>query len=200
MSTPQPPDPDVVAPRPGEELDAAAIGRYLEDKVPGASGAPDIWQFPGGHANLTYLVVYPTARYVLRRPPHGDVAAGSHDMGREFRVLSVLHKGFPLAPRAFVYCEDPAIIGKPFFVMERRRGLVVRREVPARFGGGADTEANRKLSTVMIDTLAQFHAVDYRAVGLETLGKPEGFLSGRCRDGRRAGSARRPRTCRSRPK
>jgi aminoglycoside phosphotransferase (APT) family kinase protein len=97
-------------------------------------------------------------------------------MGREFRVLSVLHKGFPLAPRAFVYCEDPAIIGKPFFVMERRRGLVVRREVPARFGGGADTEANRKLSTVMIDTLAQFHAVDYRAVGLETLGKPEGFL------------------------
>jgi len=177
VSTPQPPDPDVVAPRPGEELDVAAIGRYLEDKVPGASGAPDIWQFPGGHANLTYLVVYPTARYVLRRPPHGDVAAGSHDMGREFRVLSVLHKGFPLAPRAFVYCEDPAIIGKPFFVMERRRGLVVRREVPARFGGGADTEANRKLSTVMIDTLAQFHAVDYRAVGLETLGKPEGFLS-----------------------
>jgi len=177
VSTPQPPDPDVVAPRPGEELDAAAVGRYLDGRVPGATGVPDIWQFPGGHANLTYLVVYPTARYVLRRPPHGDVAAGAHDMGREYRVLSVLYKGFPLAPRAFAYCEDPSVIGKPFFVMERRRGIVVRREVPPQFGAGADAEANRKLSTVMIDTLAQFHAVDYRAVGLETLGKPEGFLS-----------------------
>jgi aminoglycoside phosphotransferase (APT) family kinase protein len=83
---------------------------------------------------------------------------------------------FDKAPRAFVYCEDGAIIGAPFFVMERRRGLVVRREVPAHFGGGADPVAVRKLSEVVIDTLAEFHAVDPRAAGLEGLGKPDGYL------------------------
>src|SRR5258706_9317996 len=97
-----PPDPDVIAPRPGEELDAAAVGRALAGRMPGAGGAPEIWQFPGGHANLTYLIHYPAADYVLRRGPHGDVAAGAHDMGREYRVLSTLYRRFPLAPRAFV--------------------------------------------------------------------------------------------------
>ena len=148
VSATQPPDPDVIAPRAGEELDAAAVGRYLEGKIPGAEGTPEIWQFPGGHANLTYLVAYPSARYVLRRPPHGDIPASAHDMGREYRVLSVLYKGFPPAPRAFLYCEDKAVIGAPFFVMERKNGVVVRREVPERFGGGKDPVANRKLSTV----------------------------------------------------
>ena len=172
-----PPDADVIAPRPGEELDAIAVGRHLEGKIPGAQGTPEIWQFPGGHANLTYLVVYPSARYVLRRPPHGDIPASAHDMGREYRVLSVLYKGFPSAPRAFLYCDDASVIGAPFFVMERRHGVVVRRDVPPQFGGGKDPVANRKLSTVMMDTLAEFHGVDYRAVGLETLGKPDGFLA-----------------------
>ena len=174
--TPTPPDPDVVAPRPGEELDAAAVGRYLAGTMPGAEGTPEIWQFPGGHANLTYLVHYPGADYVLRRGPHGDVAAGAHDMGREYRVLSVLYRKFPLAPRAFVYCEDPAVIGARFFVMERRRGLVVRREVPPEFGGGKDPAKTRKLSEVIIDTLAAFHAVDPTEAGLEGLGKPDGYL------------------------
>jgi len=176
-ATKTPPDPDVIAPRPGEELDADAVGRYLEGKIPGAQGTPEIWQFPGGHANLTYLVAYPSARYVLRRPPHGDIPASAHDMGREYRVLSVLYKGFAPAPRAFLYCEDKTVVGAAFFIMERKDGVVVRREVPERFGGGKDPAANRKLSTVMMDTLADFHAVDYRAVGLEALGKPDGFLA-----------------------
>jgi len=176
-AAPRPPDPDVIEPRPDERLDADVVGRYLAGRVPGAAGAPEIWQFPGGHANLTYLLRYPTVEYVLRRPPHGDLPAGAHDMGREFRVLSVLYQGFPPAPRAYVYCEDRDVIGVPFFVMERRRGVVVRRDVPEQFGGGRDTTQTRKLSEVLIDTLADFHAVDYRAVGLETLGKPDGFLA-----------------------
>lgn len=171
------PESEVVAMRPGEELDAAAVGAYLEGKLPHAAGVPEIWQFPGGHANLTYLIRYPGAEYVLRRPPHGDIPKSAHDMGREYRVLSVLYKGFPAAPRAYLHCVDAAVIGAEFFVMERRRGVVVRREVPAQFGGGKDPVANRKLSTVMIDTLGAFHATDYRAVGLETLGRPEGFLA-----------------------
>src|SRR6185369_18098821 len=115
MTAATPPDPDVIAPRAGEELDAAAVARVVGGKMPGADGVPQIWQFPGGHANLTYLLQYSTAAYVLRRGPHGDVAAGAHDMGREYRVLSTLYRQFPLAPRAFVYCEDKSVIGAAFF-------------------------------------------------------------------------------------
>jgi len=173
-----PPDPDVVPVRAGEEIEAAAVGAYLTGKLPEADGVPEVWQFPGGHANLTYLLHHPGGRdYVLRRPPPGDLPASAHDMGREYRVLSVLYRVFPPAPRAYVYCEDRSIIGVPFFVMERRRGTVVRREVPPEFGEGSDVAANRKLSEVIIDTLAAFHAVDPRGAGLEGLGRPEGYLA-----------------------
>jgi aminoglycoside phosphotransferase (APT) family kinase protein len=163
--------------RAGEELDAGRLGPYLDGKLPDAKGAPELWQFGGGNANLTYLIRYPNGvEYVLRRPPHGPVAPSAHDMGREYRVLSVLHRAFPPAPRAWLLCEDPSIIGAPFFVMERRHGIVVRRNVPPEFGGGRDPVANRKLSEVLIDTLVDFHQVDPRSVGLEGLGKPDGFL------------------------
>jgi aminoglycoside phosphotransferase (APT) family kinase protein len=114
--------------------------------------------------------------YVLRRPPLGPVAASSHDMGREYGALLALHKGFPLAPRPFVYCGDTAVLGFSFFVMERRHGIVVRGVIPERFGGGRDATINRKLSEVVIETLAEFHAVVPESVGLGDLGKPEGFL------------------------
>src|SRR3989442_905931 len=98
-------------------------------------------------------------------------------MAREPRVLSVLYQAFPPAPRAYLYCDDPAVIGAPFFVMERRRGVVVRGFVPPEFGGGNDPVANRKLSEVLIDTLVEFQAVDPKRVGLQALGRPEGFLA-----------------------
>jgi aminoglycoside phosphotransferase (APT) family kinase protein len=88
----------------------------------------------------------------------------------------VLYRAFPPAPRAYLYCDDPSVIGAPFFVMERRHGTVVRREVPPEFGGGRDPVANRKLSEAVIDSLVDFHAVDPKAAGLDTLGKPEGYL------------------------
>ncbi len=164
--------------RDGEQIDAAALAPVLDGKLPGARGVPEMWQFGGGNANLTYLVRYPSGdEYVLRRPPHGPVAPSSHDMGREYRVLSVLYRAFPPAPRAYLYCEDASVIGAPFFVMERRRGIVVRKEVPPEFGGGKDPVANRKLSEVLLDTLVDFHRVEPASVGLETLGKPEGFLA-----------------------
>ena len=87
-------------------------------------------QFGGGAANLTYLLDYGGTEYVLRRPPLGPVAPSAHDMAREFRVLSVLYRAFPEAPRALLSCSDPGVIGAPFFVMERRRGVVVRRSLP----------------------------------------------------------------------
>jgi aminoglycoside phosphotransferase (APT) family kinase protein len=168
--------PELIPVREGEAFDQAVLAEYLNDRLPHADRPLEVVQFAGGHANLTYLLRYGDTEYVLRRPPLGPVAPTSHDMGREYRVLSVLYKAYPVAPRAYVYCEDPAIIGAPFFIMERRRGTVVRRVIPPQWGGGKDTEINRKISEVLIDTLADLHNVDPRAVGLETLGKPDGFL------------------------
>jgi aminoglycoside phosphotransferase (APT) family kinase protein len=134
-------------------------------------------QFSGGKANLTYLLTFPDGTdLVLRRPPLGPVAAGSHDMSREYRVLSRLWASFPKAPRALAFCEDPEIIGGVFFVMELREGVVVREEVPDEFGGGADASANLRLSETVINTLAELHAVDPASCGLDDLGHPEGFL------------------------
>lgn len=166
----------VIPIREGENFDHHVLAQYLKGKLPASDRALEVLQFAGGHANLTYLLRYGDTEYVLRRPPLGPVAPTSHDMGREYRVLSVLYKAYPVAPRAFFYCEDPAVIGAPFFVMERRRGIVVHRHVPPEFGGGNDPVANRKMSEVLIDTLADLHEVDPRRVGLETLGRPDGFL------------------------
>ncbi len=172
-----------------ERFDAAAVADYLRDKLEGGDRPLTVRQFPGGHANLTYLLRFGgpgsgsdrsqdkgSIEYVLRRPPLGPVAKSSHDMHREYRALSKLWQKFPLAPRAFLYCDDKAILGAEFVVMERRRGVVVRGAVPEVFGGGSDHVANRKLSEVVVGCLADFHAVDPAGVGLEELGKPEGFL------------------------
>src|SRR3989442_13721908 len=138
LVTRTPPDPDVIPVRPGEEIDAAAVGAYVAGRLPDASGTPDIWQFPGGHANLTYLLHYPGGtNYVLRRPPPGDLPASAHDMGREYRVLSVLYRAFPPAPRAFLYCEDTTVIGMPFFVDSRPQSAAgLRARAPRLAGGG----------------------------------------------------------------
>lgn len=98
-------------------------------------------------------------------------------MGREYRVLSRLWEVFDKAPRAVAFCDDETVIGSDFFLMERRDGVVVRSQVPERFGGGADPAANRKLSEVVIDTLAELHTVDPASCGLDDIGHPEGFLA-----------------------
>jgi aminoglycoside phosphotransferase (APT) family kinase protein len=175
---PTPPTPsDVIEVRPDERFDEARLAAYLRGRLPGSEAPLTVRQFGGGHANLTYLLRFGDAvEYVLRRPPLGPVAPGSHDMAREHRALSVLWQEFPLAPRSYLFCDDVAVIGAPFFVMERRHGVVVRGGIPAQFGGGADEVANRKLSSVVVDVLADFHAADAEKCGLGTIGRPEGFL------------------------
>lgn len=169
--------PDVIAVRTEERFDEASLAGFLRGKLEGSESALEVRQFSGGRANLTYLLRYADGfEYVLRRPPLGPVAPGAHDMEREHRVLSRLWRAFPKAPRAFLYCEDPSVIGSSFFVMERRHGVVVRETVPDRFGGGADAKQNRALSRVVIDTLAEFHGVDPSDCDLDDLGHPDGFL------------------------
>lgn len=166
---------DLIEVRPDERFDEIRLGRYLRDRLPGANSEMTVRQFSGGKANLTYLLTFGEAlEYVLRRPPLGDYAPSAHDMGRENRVLSVLRQAFPFAPRIYHYCEDEAVIGAPFLIMERCRGVVVRDAMPARFS--VDRDAPQQMSRALVDTLAAFHGVDYEALGLSELGRPAGFV------------------------
>jgi aminoglycoside phosphotransferase (APT) family kinase protein len=166
-------DPDVAPVRAGEELPTEKLEPYLRERLPGARGPLTVLQFPHGHANLTYLLRFGDREFVLRRPPFGPVAPKSHDMAREYRVLSKLSPHFAPAPRAYLFCPDASIVGAIFVVMERRRGLVIRGHVPPEIDRFED--GRRRASFAMIDAIADFHDVDYRAIGLADLGRPEGF-------------------------
>lgn len=165
---------ELIPMRDDERIDPVLVGRFLEGRLPDAEGVPEVEQFAGGRANLTYLLRYPGREYVLRRPPLGPVAPKSHDMGREYRVLSVLHSAYPLAPRAYLYSEQSSVVGAPFLVMERRKGLVIRREMPP--GVPNRPELYRRIGEALVDALADLHAVDPGQLGLNTLGRPEGFV------------------------
>ncbi len=166
--------PEVAPVRAGEEIDARALGDYLRGKVEGAERGVSIEQFPGGHSNLTYLVRAGAREYVLRRPPLGPVAPKAHDMAREFHVLEAVHPVFPPAPRVFLLCEDAAVAGATFFLMERRNGVVLRQQIPADLA--RDPDFPRKASEAFIDCLAALHGIKIERPGLSSLGRPEGFL------------------------
>lgn len=166
--------PDTAPVRSDEEFNREALAAYLRGQLPGAEGPLDVEQFPGGHSNLTYLLRFGDHEFVMRRPPLGPVAPTAHDMGREYRVLVAIWSVFPPAPRPYLLCEDLGIIGAPFYVMERRRGIVVRREIPAEIGDNLGLR--RRVSEAVVDTMVGLHAVDYAAVGLGNLGKPAGFV------------------------
>ena len=166
-------DPELIATRADERLDTSRLAPFLRERLEGAEGPLEVAQFGGGHANLTYLLRFGESEYVLRRPPLGPVAPSAHDMRREYRVLSKLHRHFPLAPASYLYCDDEAIIGAPFQIMERRHGTVIRRQVPE---GGDDPHLRTRIGHMVVDTLAGLHLLDREAVGLGDLGRPEGFV------------------------
>jgi aminoglycoside phosphotransferase (APT) family kinase protein len=170
------PDLDATAPvRAGEELPVGPLQAYLKRHLPDLDGPLTVEQFPHGHSNLTYLLRLGPAELVLRRPPFGNQVKTAHDMGREYRVLSRLDTVFPEAPRAYLYCEDESILGVPFYVMERRRGVVLRKTLPPALDIDPDTA--RRLSLSLIDTLAHLHSLDFQAAGLGELGKPQGYVA-----------------------
>jgi aminoglycoside phosphotransferase (APT) family kinase protein len=157
--------------RPGEELDIAALSAFVDREL-GAHGSVSVEQFPGGHANLTYLVHHGDREYVLRRPPFGSKVKSAHDMGREVSVLGKLAPVFDRAPRVLAFHDAPDVLGAPFYLMERRRGIILRRELPA----GIDGARVRRLCELLVDTLVDLHAVDYKAAGLGDFGKPAGYI------------------------
>ncbi len=159
--------------RAGEELDLARLRPFLLEHF-GHSGPVSVEQFPSGHSNLTYLVRLGNREVVLRRPPFGSKVRSAHDMAREYRVLSKLHTAYPIAPKAVLYCDDLSILNAPFYLMEPIRGMIVRREPP--LGVPFPPETARRLSEAFLDNLARLHRLDYPAIGLADLGKPQGYL------------------------
>ena len=187
---------DTRAVRESEALDWVALTAYLREALPRQSACLETWakdgrdaaallaaltrepvvqQFGGGHSNLTYLLQFGDLGLVLRRPPLGPVPPRAHDMAREFRWLSALHPHFHLAPRPFLLCEDRAVVGSVFYVMERRQGLIVRDEEPEMVAGHPDRRDI--ISGLLVNTLAQLHRVDVTQPELAGLGKPAGFVA-----------------------
>jgi aminoglycoside phosphotransferase (APT) family kinase protein len=135
-------------------------------------GEPDIRPIGDGHSNATYLFDRGGARFVLRRPPRPPIPPSANDMLREARVLRGL-EGRARVPRVLAVCEDPAVLGAPFYVMEEVIGHVVTDAMPH----GLDTpQERRRTAEELVDALVEIHGVDWRAAGLEGFGKPEGYL------------------------
>ncbi|MBI3261560.1 MAG: phosphotransferase family protein [Acidobacteria bacterium] len=171
---------DAGAVREAEQLNWPRLAAYLREHLAACdiaglslAHAMEVEQFPGGHSNLTYLVRFGGVELVLRRPPFGPLPPKAHDLAREYRWLTAMQPVFPLAPRPYLLCEDPDILGSVFYVMERRRGFVVRRDEPVAL---ANPSARRRLSATMVETLAGLHAIDVTANDLAVLGKPAGFV------------------------
>ncbi|RPJ95109.1 phosphotransferase family protein [Rummeliibacillus sp. TYF005] len=161
--------------REGEELDSARLYQFLQESIENLPKEPiEILQFGAGHSNLTYDLKIGSWEAVLRRPPLGPVAAKAHDMEREFRVLESIHQVFPTCPKPLVFTADKTIIGSPFFVMERRHGIVLDTDFP--IGTADEAKKAQLVSDIMVDKLVQLHSIDYRKTALVDMVKPEGFM------------------------
>ncbi len=161
--------------REGEQLDTERLVEYLQQQlgVDQREGLK-LEQFPSGYSNLTYALTWSGKEYVLRRPPFGNQVKSAHDMGREYRVLSKLCEVYPLAPRPFAYCADDSVLGGEFYLMERRRGVILRgNRAPAALASSA--ALTRDLCRSFVDGLVELHQIDYESAGLGDLGRPEGY-------------------------
>ncbi|SFC40040.1 phosphotransferase family protein [Spirosoma endophyticum] len=165
------------APRPvraGEELDLTRLNAYLYEQAPDMGLVLDVRQFSGGFSNLTYWLKTATGEYVLRRPPAGANIKGGHDMGREFRVLSLLKGHYDKIPEPVVYCESTGVLGVPFYIMERVPGIILRAPMAPTLN--LAPALMRQLAEALVDNLVAIHGLDIHTSGMIQLGKPEGYV------------------------
>src|SRR5829696_7167747 len=161
--------------RQGEELPNERLLEYLTPHLSGLEAPLIVEQFPAGFSNLTYLLRAGDRELVLRRPPIGAKIKTAHDMGREYRILSHLYPVYNKVPRPLVFCEDEEILGAPFYVMERVKGIILRAQPPR--GMELSPEVMHGLSETFVENLAEIHEVDYEAAGLGDLGSPQGYVT-----------------------
>jgi aminoglycoside phosphotransferase (APT) family kinase protein len=160
--------------RPPAGVDLERLARYFAEHVDGADGRPlDASLIAGGRSNLTYVIGDGEHEWILRRPPLGHVLPTAHDMAREYRVLRALRDTDVPVPRAIALCEDDAVNGAPFYVMDKVDGRILRTAADA---SALTAEEARAASAALIEVLGAIHRVDWEAVGLEGWGHPEGYL------------------------
>lgn len=160
--------------RKGEELDLPLIEAFLKKSLPFLPDEPlHVQQFSVGRSNLTYELKIGEWEAVLRRPPLGPVAPKAHDMEREYKILEEINPYFPAAPKPYVFA-DKSLIGSPFFVMERKRGIVLDTEFPPEVN--VTENLCRNISQIMVDSLVELHSIDYTKTALKEMTRPEGFL------------------------
>ena len=162
----------VMAVAEAHRFDEAALAGWMASHVEGYAGPVEVRQFRGGQSNPTYQLVTPGRNYVLRRKPPGKLLPSAHAVDREFKVISALYPtGFPV-PKPFGLCEDEAVIGTAFYVMDMVEGRVLwDQSLP----GYAPAERHA-LHMAAVRTLAALHNTDYRAVGLEDFGRPGNYM------------------------
>ncbi|SFD43492.1 Predicted kinase, aminoglycoside phosphotransferase (APT) family [Lentibacillus persicus] len=166
---------DITEVREGEDFDRQAVKQYIAEQYGELPTAPlEVKQFSTGLSNLTYFIRFGDWEGVLRRPPDGPLPPKAHDMKRESTFLKKLHPYFSYVPEPYVMCEDTSIIGVPFYVMERKKGIVLDEEFPPDV---EITEARlRKLSYAVVDRLTELHTINYEEAGLKQFGHPNGFI------------------------
>lgn len=167
--------------RKGEELDSVKVKKYLLEQqlIDNASADLKILQFSNGFSNLTYLLQIEDKEYVLRMPPKGAIKRG-HDMGREYKVLSSLHKHFAKAPKTFAYEEDGSLLGASFYIMEKIDGVILTYKEAV--SQKIKPQNFKVISETWLNAFVEFHNLDFHEVGLSDLGKPEGYVERQVRN------------------
>ena len=161
--------------RKGEDLPAVKLKQFLQENHLISSIESELFvkQFTHGYSNLTYLLSIENKEYVLRKPPIGAIKRG-HDMSREFKVQSAVQKEFSKVPKMFAYTDDAAVLGSEFYIMEKVEGIILnfkeakKRDIPA--------NDYKTIANAWLDTFTELHQLDYDAIGLTNLGKPEGYV------------------------
>lgn len=150
------------------------LTNFLKANIEGLDRDLRFFQFPGGFSNLTYLIVSGEKEFVMKSAPPGKKAKGAHDVHREYQIVSQLGEHYPYLPKAILYCEDRAIFGEPFWVMQKLRGVVIR-SYPADKSIGSDIPPRQFAQ--LVDALAELHSIDPNAAGLADFGRPQGYRS-----------------------
>lgn len=154
-------------------FDVRALQAYMERHVDGFHGALEVRQFVGGQSNPTFLLAAGGREYVMRKKPPGKLLASAHQVDREYRVISALAATDVPVARAYALCEDAAVIGSAFYIMEYVRGRIFR---DPQLPGLAPAE-RAAIYDDMNDVLARLHRVDYAAIGLADFGKPGNYFA-----------------------
>lgn len=160
---------------PQAALDTTKLEDFLKSHWAGFTTLEQVSQFKSGYSNLTYSLTTNLGKVVLRRPPLGPRAGAAHDMIREYGLLKGLQQVFAKAPNPILLCDDEAIIGAPFYLMELVEGQIIRMDTQ---GKTQDLSANqrREASTSLIKTLAQLHQIPVIDTVFESIGKPSGYI------------------------